>query len=446
MKLTKRTIDALECPAGRREVLAFDDETRGFGIRITNRGAKVFLFEYWHSGRTHRMRIGRYGDLTATEGRRMAEALRGEVARGGHPAGQRQAERAARKQQGALDILTLGGLVDRWETMQLRHRSERYRREAVRAIRTTLARLLDRPAGDLTASTLQAVIDEVPRRSDATQRDGNPRGGQGEVAVLPDPTGTVMARRVHSYARAMFGWAVSRNLVATNPLTGVIVEGSDKPRERWLDNRELAEVWIAAGTLGWPWGPYLRFLLLTLQRTVEVAGLRWEELSEDRATWTLPGSRTKNGKAHVVPLSEPARAILAAAERMPGSGLVFTTTGKTPISGFSHAKVRLDRAITKARQAASGGDGPANPMVPWRLHDFRRTGVTQMADLGIGWEVADRILNHTQGAIRDVAAIYQRHDFMRERTAALNTWAAHVLAQAEGMTIPSNVVSLRGGI
>jgi hypothetical protein len=69
-----------------------------------------------------------------------------------------------------------------------------------------------------------------------------------------------------------------------------------------------------------------------------------------------------------------------------------------------------------------------------------------MADLGIGWEVADRILNHTQGAIRDVAAIYQRHDFMRERTAALNTWAAHVLAQAEGMTIPSNVVSLRGGI
>jgi hypothetical protein len=77
------------------------------------------------------------------------------------------------------------------------------------------------------------------------------------------------------------------------------------------------------------------------------------------------------------------------------------------------------------------------------MHDFRRTGVTVLARKGVRWEVADRLLNHVGGAIRGVAAVYQRHDFLAEREAALATWAAHVLAVGEGEMEVANVVALR---
>jgi len=161
--------------------------------------------------------------------------------------------------------------------------------------------------------------------------------------------------------------------------------------------------------------------------------LRRGELAEDLSVWELPGARAKNGKAHIVHLAEPARAILHAAPRVGSSPLVFTTTGKRPISSFSNAKEALDRYIKAERLkiAAEQGAAPA-PLVPWRLHDLRRTGVTVLARLGVRWEVADKLLNHVQGAIRGVAAIYQRHEFLAEREAALGAWAAHVLAVGKG--------------
>ena len=82
-------------------------------------------------------------------------------------------------------------------------------------------------------------------------------------------------------------------------------------------------------------------------------------------------------------------------------------------------------------------------MPAWHLHDFRRTGVTVLARLGIRWEVADRILNHSKGAIRGVAAVYQRHDFLAERESAMNVWAAHVLKAGEGTLAASNVLPMR---
>lgn len=142
-------------------------------------------------------------------------------------------------------------------------------------------------------------------------------------------------------------------------------------------------------------------------------------------------------------LAEPARAILRAAPRAKGAELVFATPRATPVSAFSKAKRRIDAAIIKERAAACAGDSEPAPLEPWRLHDLRRTGVTVLARLGARWEVADKILNHVSGAIRGTAAVYQRHDFLAEREAALNTWAAHVLALGEDRDKGSNVVPLR---
>src|SRR5262249_16009552 len=150
-------------------------------------------------------------------------------------------------------------------------------------------------------------------------------------------------------------------------------------------------------------------LALTAQRREEVARLQWVELDLAQRIWTIPKSRTKNAKAHVVHLSEQSMAVLARADKQ--GPYIFSLLGTQPFHEFSPPKCRLDQL--------SGVTG-------WRLHDLRRTCVSGMARLGVAPHVADKILNHQAGTISGVAAVYQRHDFLAERRDALELWGAHV--------------------
>jgi integrase len=175
-----------------------------------------------------------------------------------------------------------------------------------------------------------------------------------------------------------------------------------------LDDKELAEAILAARKIGGSYAGIVELLALTGQRREEVAGLEWKELDLAKRTWTIPKTRTKNGKAHIVHLSEQALAVL---ERMDQRGpFVFSQLGKA-FQDFTRSKRWLDQL--------SGVTG-------WRLHDLRRTCVSGMARLGIAPHVADKILNHQAGTISGVAAVYQRHEFLLERRDALNRWGAYV--------------------
>ena len=206
-----------------------------------------------------------------------------------------------------------------------------------------------------------------------------------------------------------------------------------KARERVLADRELAVVWKAADTLGDPFAPFFRLLILTGQRRSEVAGIMWGELDRATATWTIPTSRAKNGVAHIVPLAPDALAELDRlalalqtkakdnepdAKRWPKGGFVLTTTGRTPISGMTKAKKALDEAAAKA-----GGN---DKLPAWRIHDLRRTMATGFQRLGARYEVTEAILNHVSGAKGGVAGIYQRYDWREEKRSALEAWARHV--------------------
>lgn len=464
MNLGKREIDGLACPPGRRDMIVFDDRLPGFGIRVTKAGTKTFLFQYQLGGReAHRRKhntgpggrrvrlaLGQYGEITPDEARKQAEIARGAVRQGQDPKAERdaartaaEAARAERKRRAEADTFTLGRLVDSWTEIGLAKHSASHRNEAPRALRVCLARFLKQPAADLTVDALQRAIDGLAR------------------------TKPVMARRVRSYGQAMFAWAGRRRLVAGNPFAGAVVEGREVSRERVLSDIELGEVWRAAGTLGYPFGPFARMLILTLQRRGEVAGMRWREVAHDLSTWTLPAERTKNGREHIVHLTEPARAILREVPRLAGTALVFHAVppaararggvdgdpglrpaGRTrPVSGFSDAKGRLLAAIGRERAGVAekrGKDVPPLLALDWRMHDFRRTGVTVLARLGIAPHVADKLLNHVAaGAIRGVAAVYQRHDFLAERAVATRVWGEHVLAVAAGGNMADNVVALR---
>jgi integrase len=246
--------------------------------------------------------------------------------------------------------------------------------------------------------------------------------------------GPIMANRTLAYIRRFFNWCLERGHLSESPCAGIKPPGKTRSRERTLSDQELAEVWAAAETIGGLWGPLVKTLLLTAQRRNEVAGMHWSEIDLDQAIWTIPAERAKNKRAHEVPLASAVMATLTALPRfgLKSSGensahseFVFTTTGRTPVSGFSKAKALIDRQILAARKAA---DPEAEPLPHWTFHDLRRTATTGMARLGVPPHIADAILNHKEGTIHGVAAVYNRYAYLEERRRALEAWEEHVLA------------------
>jgi integrase len=169
------------------------------------------------------------------------------------------------------------------------------------------------------------------------------------------------ARSVHSALSLLFKWALDERFdrdTKNNPCRLVSRPGQAASRDRVLSDAEIRTFWAATDQIGEPFAALNKLLLLTGCRREEVAGMRWSELSDDRSTWTIPSSRTKNWREHVVPLPPLAREIIASVPRVEGD-FVFTTTGRSFFSGFSRVKQRLDALM----------DGAP----PWRLHDLRRS-------------------------------------------------------------------------
>jgi integrase len=315
-------------------------------------------------------------------------------------------------------------MVDEWAAERLTKRRSRYAAEAVRAIRRGLTDLLSRPATQITRDDAAHALRKILRA-------GHP----------------VTAGRTMAYARACFSWAAALGRVPGNPFAGLPIDAGTVERERVLTDDEIVDVWNAAGVLPYPFGPFYRLSMLTLQRRGEVAGMRWSEIAPDLSKWTIPGTRMKNGRPHEVHLSEPARAVLRAISRVEGCDLAFTTTAQrvatdrraavkgsrkeepTPISGCCQGRRYLDAAIAETRRTAAFDGSKPEPMARWRLHDIRRTGVTKLAALGFDAIVVDKLLAHQPAKLRGVSGVYQRYEFAEERARALDAWAAYLTSE-----------------
>ncbi|MBR0656947.1 tyrosine-type recombinase/integrase [Plastoroseomonas arctica] len=439
-KLTERFIDSFKPEGSSKDRLTFDTVTRGLGVRayrtrgdgVTAGIERVFLVQWTDkaTGRKQRVPLGLWGAITLEQARGAAQARLGRVAQGINPAAERasakaadEASRVAAAAAKETARFTLEGLIDDWMKLHLASRRVRYSTEAERALRHAFAAHLAKPAAALTHEAVTAILDR-------------------QVAAGHPP----MAARTMAYGRACYSWALKRRRLTLNPFAGLpSIERGAPARDRVLTDTEIGAVWRAAGTLGEPFGTITKLLLLTAQRREEVAGLRWSELALDLATWTVPSARTKNAKAHVVHLSQPARLLLGAVRRVEGQELVFSTTGATPPSGFSRAKTKVDAGMAqeaaadlppRSKKHKRGGNCIA---LGWRFHDFRRSAVTWLAGAGFPPHVADRLLNHVTGSIGGVAAIYQRAEFLAERKAALEAWGAHVLRCGEGASADGNM-------
>jgi integrase len=241
--------------------------------------------------------------------------------------------------------------------------------------------------------------------------------------------GDVAPNRALTIVRTLFRYAMSRDWIEASPAEAIAKPKSEAPRDRFLDMDEVKWVYSTADMLGYPLAGYLKMLFLTGQRRTEVGMMRWEDLDLEAGTWTLKSADTKSARAHLVPLPPQASAILKATPRL--GAYVWTTDGRTYLSGYTHVKARLDGLL-----AAQGARLKA-----WRLHDIRRAVATHMVRLGVTETIVGRVLNHAPQGV--TARTYALHSYEPEKRSALTRWAAEIERAIAGRSA-DNVVALSG--
>jgi integrase len=374
--LTDAAVQRLKPPlAGQKD--HFDKGYPGLALRISHGGAKAWTYVYRLHGKLHRTTLGRYPAMPLQKAREAWRDAQLAVSKGENPKYRRPT---------AAD--TFDEVVLEW--LKRDQGDNRSLSDVRRAIEFNVIRKWQgRLVGSLRRRDVVLLIDAVTDRGAVT-----------------------MARRLHSHLHRFFRWCVGRGLIDQNPMADLPKPGTVVKRDRVLSDLEISLVWRAADRMGWPFGPIVQLLILTGARRDEIGALKWNEISYESIE--LSGSRTKNGEPHSIPIVLLASRILDRQPRV--SDFVFSTRGRTPVSGWSKAKSLLDRNVA----ALNGGA----PLPPWRLHDLRRTVATAMQRLGVNLQVVEEVLGHVSGSRAGVVGIYQRHGFRQEKRAALNLWSS----------------------
>lgn len=395
VKLTKRSVE--EAAAGGRDTFFWDESLSGFGLKVTKAGSKSYLVQYRMGGRgtaTRRYTIGRHGTWTPVTARAEAERVLRLAAGGIDP--QAAAKERERVEQDYAFTAYAERFLNEFGKREWRPRTYT---SAESNMRRWVSPVLGRKGlPSVTKRDLIEVLDRIPATSPA----------------LP--------RNLFALMRKLFNWAVERGDLDRSPMDNMKPPASVVSRDRVLTDEELWFVTLCADDVGPPFGAMFRLLIVTGQRRDEVAGMTWGELDRTLLEWAIPAARAKNGVANIVPLSEIAVVELeglAGGDRWPRSGFVFTTNGRTAVSGFSKAKARLDAIVETTMH---------RKIEPWRIHDLRRTFATNMQRLGVRFEVTEALLNHTSGARSGVAGVYQRHDWKPEKREAIRLWTDRLRA------------------
>ncbi|AWN35269.1 site-specific integrase [Methylobacterium radiodurans] len=379
LKLTKAAIAGVSLAPGQSERVIWDAELRGFGYRL--RGSRGFwvIRPPRAGGKSSLFTIGAADTIDLASARRAAGEKLAKAALGENPA-------LARQEQRAQAAVTLGSTLEQYE----KDARKRMRPSSLANLRTHINThwhpLHGLPLASVTRSSVATRLREI------TEESG--------------PHASVRARRMLS---AVYVWAIGEGLAESNPVLGTNAPTDEVRRDRVLSLPELALIWRAL-----PQGDFsavVRLLILTGQRRDEVAEMRWDELDLDARLWRLPPSRTKNKRAHTVPLPACAVDILKSVPIRAGRDLVFGT-GSGGFSGFSKSKAALDRQVSLEE--------------PWRLHDLRRSAATGMAEIGVMPHVIEAALNHVSGHRAGVAGIYNRARYEAETRDALSRWGDEV--------------------
>jgi integrase len=391
MKLDAKAVTGLKLPDGKSDVIHFDSALPGFGFRVRASGNEVrksWVVQYRRAGGTRRMLLGSAEVLTAEQARAAARTILATVALGHDP----QAEKAARR---SADKFTLAAMIEDYLASK---------EPSVRA--RTFAEVQRYLRGPYFKPLHGMPVDNIARRDVAIR-----------LSAIMNENGAVSAANARSALSALFVWALANGLAQANPIVGTARPKTPPARDRILTDRELAAVWKAAGDDAF--GLVLKLLMLLGQRRTEVGGMAWSEIDLQHGTWTIPARRAKNHRAHTLPLSSFALHIVMGVPRVVGRDTLFGDRADSGLTGWARPKAALDARL---------GDS----VMPWTLHDLRRTLATRLCDLGTAPHVVEQILNHQSGHRAGIVGVYNKSVYTNEVRAALALWSDHVRSLVEG--------------
>ena len=370
--LTELTIRKAK-PADKRYDL-FDASARGLGLRVAISGTKSWFIMRRFNGRMLRITFGRYPEISLANARlKVPEVLR-EMA-DGRTQGQRK-----------TDLFKI--VLEEWL------KKDQAKNKSVHQVKMAMYLHALPALGNMSVTSI-------------TKRDVNKM-----IDKVVDAGSPVAANRILAYTKRFFSWCKERDILDQSPVEAIKLPSKENDRDRVLNLGEIKSFWISCDKMGYPWGPVFQLLLLTGARLKEVSQASWSEISISDRTLDLPGSRTKNERAHQIQLSVQTLKILLSLPKIEGQDFLFSTNGKTPVSGFPKVKKRLDILC-----------GVAN----WRFHDLRRSFATHSSEkLSVSPVIVDKILNHRTGQVRGVTAVYQRGEYLAERREALQKWGDYI--------------------
>jgi integrase len=408
MKLIERNIAKIKATAARKsDHFEWDSEMPGFGLRVQN-GRATWVMQYQVHGRQHRIKLGDQVVMSADVARSAAKQEAARVDRSrrtgeAHPISERKriADEMARAEAKRPGDAPFGSRIDEYLAARTGNGNglrEKSLIETRRYLEQTFKALHKIPLAEI-------------RRVDVAN-------------VLSEIKSAAVYNRARSTLSTFYAWAIGRGWCDVNPVAGTNKADEAGERQRTLTDAEIATVWLAADQAN-GYGTILKLLLLTGCRRDEIGGLRWSEIDLNARTITLPGSRTKNGEAHIVPLSDAAASIVAGIAKREGREHVFGRTLAAGFSGWSSAKAEFD-AVVKLDEG-------------WTVHDLRRTVRTGIGKLGVVPHICEAVLNHLPPKL---VRTYDCNTYETEKRNALNAWATHlkvIIAQATG----ANVTALK---
>jgi integrase len=399
--LTDAFVKAIRKPSKSRIEYA-DLRCVGLAFRVTASGVRSWCFRFRdpRSGRSSRIGLGPYPAVSLSAARELAEAQRSVVAKGQNPVEIRRKERVEAPQK------TFEALAARYMAEHAdRHKRPRSAAEDRRNLDLhVLARWRNRRYEDLRRADLIELVEVLVKDGKATT-----------------------ANRVHALLSKIGAFAVDADLLVGNPFAGIKKRGQENIGRRILSDDEIRLFWrnIVLPPVSRRVGLALRLALLTGVRAGEVVGVTRAELehldSADRAAWTIPANRAKNGRQHYVPLSKSARETIHSALELISDDEPFLFPSRwnkdNPITPHALAVAMRrfsDQLAVKSAVAKSWRTDPPSP------HDLRRTFATRLSGLGVSKEDRDALLNHIRSDVG--SKHYDLYERAKEKRVVLSKW------------------------
>ncbi|OJX04769.1 MAG: hypothetical protein BGO76_07040 [Caedibacter sp. 38-128] len=348
-KLTKRVIESIN-PHKENEILIWDRELRGFGIRVYPTGRKTYFVQYRNQfNRTRRKKIGVHGIITPEQAREQAKALLGDVAKGKDPS------QDFKKSQSKPDMAML---AENYLELHARINKtpKNYKEDKQMLENIILKRWKNKKVEEICSHDAQLLRQEMQHTP-------------------------YMANRVRTLLNKMFNLAVQWKWIMDNPIKGMLKYQEHK-RERWLNDYELQSLWKAlAAYQDQNVANVIRLLLLTGSRRNEVLYAKWDQFDLEKAVWTKPAHTTKQRRMEHLPLSSQTLSILKNMNKIRTSPYLFP--GK--ISGQSL------KNINKSWNTIRKNAGLEN----FRLHDLRHTHASHLVSSGLSLSIVGKLLGHS---------------------------------------------------